>query len=82
MTRIITSHVFPPIPDRRWDWCAYRDGREEDTNAYGWGPTEGAALADLERLEKEVAEYEEEMQARREGRDPRTLTELEREFDR
>jgi hypothetical protein len=69
MTRaFIVSHVFPPIPDRRWDWCAYRDGMEENTHAYGWGTTDEEAIADMLRLEKEEAEYEEEMQAIREGR--------------
>lgn len=81
MTRIVTSHPYPPIPDRRFDWCAYRDGMEENTHAYGWGETEAEAIADLVRLEKEEAEYEEEMQAKREGRaDLWTLDELEREL--
>lgn len=44
--RIVTVHVFPPIPCRRMDWCAYPDGEEEDGN-YGWGATEAAAIADL-----------------------------------
>jgi hypothetical protein len=43
---IVTNHVFPPIPCRRHDWCAYPDGEEENGN-YGWGPTEAAAIADL-----------------------------------
>lgn len=43
---IATVHVFPPIPCRRNDWCAYPDGEEENGN-YGWGPTEAAAIADL-----------------------------------
>lgn len=53
LTRIITSHVYPPIPDRRFDWCAHRDGREEDGN-YGWGRTEAEAITDLiENVEME-----------------------------
>lgn len=44
--QIVTVHVFPPIPCRRNDWCAYPDGEEENGN-YGWGPTEAAAIADL-----------------------------------
>lgn len=44
--KIITSHVYPPIPDRRFDWCAYRDGQEELGN-YGYGQTKEAAIADL-----------------------------------
>lgn len=49
--RIIVVHVRPPIPDRRWDWCAYRDGQEE--GHCGWGATEAEALSDLEGLEAE-----------------------------
>lgn len=48
--KIVTSHVYPPIPIRTMDWCAYRDGHEEDGN-YGWGLTEQEAIRDL--LDKE-----------------------------
>jgi hypothetical protein len=44
--KIITSHEYPPIPWRQFDWCAYREGREEEGRC-GWGPTEEAAIADL-----------------------------------
>lgn len=44
--RIITSHVYPPIPTRNFDWCAYRDGSEEQSGA-GHGATEAEAVADL-----------------------------------
>jgi hypothetical protein len=44
--RIVTSYVFPPIPDRRFDWCAYREGREE-AGGYGYGRTEQEAIDDL-----------------------------------
>ena len=53
--KIITRHVYPPIPDRRWDWIAYHDGEEETQHA-GWGSTEAAALEDLARLDDERAE--------------------------
>src|SRR5690349_11954714 len=43
---IVTTHVCPPIPCRRNDWCAYPDGEEENGN-YGWGRSEEAAIADL-----------------------------------
>jgi hypothetical protein len=43
--------VFPPIPTRAFDWCAYRDG-EEENGRYGWGETATAAVADL--LEREI----------------------------
>ena len=26
--RVITSHVYPPIPIRTCDWCAWYDGDE------------------------------------------------------
>jgi hypothetical protein len=52
--KIITSHVYPPIPCRQFDWCAYRDGEEEQGN-YGWGHTEAAAIRDLLTIEEENA---------------------------
>jgi hypothetical protein len=60
MNKIKTAHVFPPIPDRRWDWCAWHDGKEE-AGHYGWGRTEAAALADLRRLDQERGEPPEEL---------------------
>ena len=44
--KIVTSHIYPPIPDRSMDWCAYYDG-EEERGDYGYGPTEQAAIDDL-----------------------------------
>ena len=49
--RIITRHVYPPIPVRLMDWCAYRDGDEENSSRYGWGRTEIEAIADLIDME-------------------------------
>jgi len=43
---IITVHDFPPIPDRRLDWCAYFEGCEEDMQ-YGHGRDEQEAVDDL-----------------------------------
>ena len=43
--KLVTSHVYPPIPDRSHDWCAYVDG-EEERQEEGWGKTEGEAIAD------------------------------------
>lgn len=40
---IQTRHVYPPIPDRRWDWAAYRDPERRA----GQGPTVAAAVLDL-----------------------------------
>ena len=45
--KIVTKHVFPPIPIRSFDWCAYYEG-EEESGDYGWGATEAAAIADFE----------------------------------
>lgn len=53
--KIITNNVYPPIPDRRFDWCAYHDGDEESQH-YGWGVTEAEAIADLHRLDNEWAD--------------------------
>ena len=49
--KIITHHVYPPIPIRTSDWCAYRDGDEEVSGRYGWGRTEAEAVADLLEME-------------------------------
>lgn len=43
---IKTVCVYPPIPDRRFDWIAYFDG-EEEAGDYGYGATEQAAIADF-----------------------------------
>lgn len=58
MTRkMVTHHIFPPIPVRAFDWCAYWDG-EEETCHYGYGVTEAEAIADLQRLDQERWESE------------------------
>lgn len=44
---IKTDHVYPPIPIREFDWCAWYDG-EEELGHYGYGRTEAEAIADLE----------------------------------
>lgn len=43
---IVTSCQFPPIPDRRFDWCAHFDG-DEESGVYGYGATEAEAIADF-----------------------------------
>ena len=43
---IVVHHEFPPIPDYRFDWCAYYDGTEETGN-YGWDKSASDAIADL-----------------------------------
>lgn len=50
--KVITSFIYPPIPDRNMDWCAYRDGTEE-SGRYGRGATEAEAVSDLLMLEDE-----------------------------
>ena len=63
MSKLITSHVYPPIPDRRFDWCAYIDG-DEESGKYGYGATEEEAVADF--IETWAEEYEAEDAERRE----------------
>lgn len=49
---ISTEYIYPPIPDRRWDWSAVDDDTYEGGAPIGYGPTEEAAIADLmEQLE-------------------------------
>lgn len=52
--KIITSHIYPPIPWRNFDWCAYFDG-EEEYGGYGYGETEAEAIEDfIANLDDEV----------------------------
>lgn len=44
--KIVTSHVFPSIPVRHFDWIAHYDG-EEESGCYGNGRTEQEAIDDL-----------------------------------
>lgn len=54
MTRkIVTSFVFPPIPDRNNDWEAHFDGDEPNDNGQmltGRGATEQEAIESLLEL--------------------------------
>ena len=54
---IKTSHIYPPIPDRRFDWCAYHVTDESKGYNWGWGATEQEAIEDLKRLDDERADY-------------------------
>jgi hypothetical protein len=36
---LVMKHVFPPIPIRDFDWCAYLADEVEDSSTYGWGRT-------------------------------------------
>jgi hypothetical protein len=58
--RIITTHIYPPIAVRRFDWCAYRESYEppdsDGVGGYGhrgFGATEQEAINDLIELESE-----------------------------
>jgi hypothetical protein len=53
MMKIKTEHVFPPIPIRKFDWCAFDDNYEPGL-PIGWGATEQEAIADFKaQLEEE-----------------------------
>lgn len=51
--KIVTSFIYPPIPDRRFDWQAVDDdsydGADDSSNRHqiGYGSTEQEAVADL-----------------------------------
>ena len=53
--KVKTSHVFPPIPTRTNDWCAWYDDLGEDGSPYGWGATEAEAINDLKTNHEEEA---------------------------
>lgn len=44
--RLAVSHIYPPIPCRDHDYCAFLDG-EEEGGGYGYGPTAASAVADF-----------------------------------
>jgi hypothetical protein len=59
MTVICTRHVFPPIPLRDYDWCAWDEQHNpgaEYPHMVGWGKTQDDAIEDLLRLLDEQAE--------------------------
>jgi hypothetical protein len=45
--RISTEFVFPPIPDRRFDWSAVDADTYDEGSPIGWGRTEAEAIRDL-----------------------------------
>ena len=49
---IIVSYQHPPIPDRRWDYCAYHEEDVECGWKYGWGKTDREAVEHLHRLDQ------------------------------
>lgn len=48
---IKTNFNPPPIPDRNYDWAAYREYYDEGDDI-GYGPTKEAAIASLLELEE------------------------------
>lgn len=51
--KIITQHIFPPIPIRTHDWMALLEDNDGD-GPQGWGKTEEEAISDLkQQLEDE-----------------------------
>jgi len=52
MQKIVTNHVYPPIPIRTCDWLAYYDGDEPSDSGsmpHGYGATEQEAIDALVR---------------------------------
>jgi hypothetical protein len=46
MFDIVTSYIYPPVPDRNYDWAATYDGYEPG-DPIGYGKTEAEAILDL-----------------------------------
>jgi len=47
LPKIITTHVYPPIPLRQFDWQAHYAGEEDERYDAGHGRTEAEAVVDL-----------------------------------
>ena len=45
--KICTSFIYPPIPNRSFDWCAWYDDQGEEAGNYGHGCTGKEAIEDL-----------------------------------
>ena len=52
MREILVEYVNPPIPDRRFDYCATWDDYEPG-DAQGWGRTESEAISNLTEEDQE-----------------------------
>ena len=50
--KIITRHIYPPIPSRDYDWEATREDYDEG-DLIGYGRTMEEAVNDLIELEEE-----------------------------
>ncbi len=63
--KIRTEHVYPPIPDRRFDWSAVDDDIYDGPGCpIGSGPTEQAAVLDLAEQLELYAEFPIEIAAK------------------
>lgn len=51
VSKIITSHDYPPIPIRDYDWSAIRENYDEG-DLIGYGKTEQEAINDLIKQEE------------------------------
>ena len=49
---VIVLRVYPPIPIRCFDWCAYYEGDDHD-GPRGWGATREEAIAELKGITDE-----------------------------
>ncbi len=45
--KIVTTHVYPPIPIRQFDWQAHYDSEADEQMNCGHGRTEAEAVVDL-----------------------------------
>jgi hypothetical protein len=55
---IKTQNIFPPIPDRRFDWCAVDDDTYDgEGSPIGYGATEAEAIRDLKMQLAECGEW-------------------------
>lgn len=62
--KLVISFEFPPIPDRRYDYCVYVDG-EEERRHYGYGDAPAAAIRDF------LENYEEDLMRKEDSHGPR-----------
>ena len=54
--KIRTDNIYPPIPIRECDWCAWDDDKGPDCSPVGYGATEQEAINDLLRIMEEEDE--------------------------
>jgi hypothetical protein len=62
--KIIVDYDPKPIPNRRWDYVAARDGADPECCHVGYGATEAEAISDL-RDQEGAAQDEAEARAAR-----------------